>query len=363
MRAATSFATALALLAVACGSSSRPEDAAPPTRYSASHGKTPDGSVDLLVLEDSAAQTIATVAPSKGGELSSLRLKIGDHWIETLYRAEDYSTQEGWTGKAPLLWPATGRNFPPGFKPETKPDGSIERGRYDLDGKRYEMPGHGFVRDMPWKVEQLGVRDGAYAALSLEDTEQTRALYPFGFRLDVAYTLHDGDLEIAYTVAAKPDNARPMPFSIGNHITFNTPLIPGSDLSQVRFSTPSERELVKENGLPTGAGTPRSHADGVPLADFEKLAAISLTGYESDPWMELSDPQGLTIRLTHHADRWPEQPFIQFNVWGDAPSGYFSPEPWVGLQQSFVLDQGMTRLQPGESWHWKIRIDVERTAP
>jgi len=355
---ALAFLAACVLGMSACSS---PEPETPATRYSASHGKTPSGDVDLLILEDAEAGVTASIAPAKGGELSSLRIRLGEQWVETLYLAEDYSPREGWTGKAPLLWPATGRNFPRGFTPDTKPDGSIEKGRWELHGERYEMPGHGFVRDMPWKVEQLGVRDGAFALLSLEDTERTRQYYPFGFRLEVAYTLHDGDLEIAYTVAADEDNAREMPFAIGNHITFNTPLIPGGDPGAVVLKTPSGRELLKDGGLPTGEGKPRSHADGIALEDFEVKGAVSLTGYEGEPWMELVDPQGLTIRMSHKADRYPEQPFVQFNVWGDAPEGYFSPEPWVGLQNSFVLDQGMTRLAPAESWRWTIRVELQPT--
>lgn len=351
------FSLASILLLTSCSS---PEPEAPATRYSAGHGSTADGSVELLVLEDAEAGVAATIAPSEGGELSSLRIQFGDEWVETIYLAEDYSPREGWTGKAPLLWPATGRNFPPGFQPQTKPDGSIEKGRWTLDGRQLEMPGHGFVRGMPWKVEQLGVRDGAFASLSLEETEQTKQYYPFGFRLQVAYTLRDGGLEIAYTVEAESENTQPMPFAIGNHITFNNPLVPGGDPAAVVFTTPSDRELLKEAGLPTGEGRPRSHSDGIALGEFEVKEAVSLTGYEGDPWIELRDPQGLTIRMSHSAESYPDQPFVQYNVWGDAPGGYFSPEPWVGLQNSFVLDQGMTRLAPGESWNWTIRIDLER---
>ena len=33
----------------------------------------------------------------------------------------------------------------------------------------------------------------------------------------------------------------------------------------------------------------------------------------------------------------PDQPVILYNVWGDAAGGFFSPEPWIGLQNSLVL--------------------------
>ena len=292
--------------------------------------------------------------------MSSLRVRIGDEWIETLYLANDYAPREGWTGKAPLLWPATGRNFPRGFKPQTKPDGTIERGRYTLDGKTYEMPGHGFVRDMAWTVDHLeATANRAAAVLSLEDSEETRALYPFGYRLVVEYALSDGVVSLDYSVIAKPGNERSMPFSIGNHITFNTPLIPGGDPGAVELTTPSTRALLKEGGLPTGESLDRSHADPIKLADFEVKDAVSLTGYEGDPSIVLEDPGGLALRMTHSASKVPEQPYVAFNLWGDAPAGYFSPEPWVGLQNSFVLNKGLVTLEPGELFDWTIRIEVQ----
>ena len=123
-----------------------------------------------------------------------------------------------------------GSQLPKGFKPQRKPDGTIERGRYTLDGETYEMPGHGFAREMAWTVDHLEATQGrAAAVLSLEDSADTRELYPFGYRLVVAYELADGAVSLDYSVVAKPGNERAMPFSIGNHITFNTPLIPGGD--------------------------------------------------------------------------------------------------------------------------------------
>ena len=344
----------------ACGSQTPPAvEEAPAQRYSATESATQDG-VDLLVLCDEEAGVEISIAPEKGGEMSSLRVRLGDEWIETLYLANDYAPREGWTGKAPLLWPATGRNFPPGFKPQTKPDGTIERGRYTLDGKTYEMPGHGFVRDMAWTVDQVeATANRAAAVLSLDDTDETRVLYPFAYRLVVEYELADGEVSLDYMVVAKLENERPMPFSIGNHITFNTPLVPGGDPGAVELVTPSSRALLKESGLPTGEAVDRSHAEPIKLADFEVRDAVSLTGYDGDPYVELRDPGGLTLRMSHTASKLPEQPYVAFNLWGDAADGYFSPEPWVGLQNSFVLEQGLVSLEPGELFEWTVRIEAE----
>jgi galactose mutarotase-like enzyme len=347
-------------LLIACGSESPPPPETPAgPRYSVNESATPDGKVKLIVLRDDEAGVEISIAPEKGGEMSSLRVRRGDEWVETLYLANDYAPREGWTGKAPLLWPATGRNFPKGFKPETKPDGTIERGRYTLDGKNYEMPGHGFVRDMPWTVDEFQAdANHASAVLSLDETDETRALYPFGYRLVVDYELTGGAVLIDYTVVAKPANERPMPFSIGNHITFNTPLVPGGEPGNVELTTPSSKELLKDGGLPTGEARDASY-DKLKLGEFPVKEAVSLTGYSNDPHVVLKDPSGLTLRMSHSASKLPEQPYVAFNLWGDPPAGYFSPEPWVGLQNSFVLNQGLVALDPGELFYWTIRIEAE----
>ena len=58
------------------------------------------GAPPLVVLRDDIAGVEAAIAPAKGGELSSLRLRHKGRWIETLYLARDYTPREGWTGKA-----------------------------------------------------------------------------------------------------------------------------------------------------------------------------------------------------------------------------------------------------------------------
>ena len=311
----------------------------------------------LLVLRDNAAGVEAAIAPAKGGELSSFRIRHKGQWVETLYRARDYTEITGWSGKAPLLWPATGRSRPPGETDAyADPEGAYVRG-----GRRYPMPLHGFVRDMEWKVEsrQAGA-SAAKAVLWTGDTPETRRGYPFGFRLTVEYCLSEGRLAIAYTVASSPRNSRQMPFSIGNHITFRAPLLEGTDPEEMLFQTPSTIEYLKvPPGLPTGETRPRSFATPVRLGEIPRLEAVSLGGYEDDPYMVLTDPQGLAIRMSHSASSLPPPPVILFNVWGDPEDGYFSPEPWVGLQNSLNLQQGLVRLRPGTLWNWTIEIHSE----
>ena len=332
-------------------------------RYSISHSVSSDASqVPLLILFDSAAGVEAAIAPEKGGELSGLKVKHDGDWMETIYLARDYAPQQGWTGKAPLLWPATGRNFPPDLIAKRKAGEKFDGGAWIFNDKRYPMPIHGFARDFAWKLESMrATDDDARVRLSLTDNEQTRESYPFGFRLGVEYVLRNGETHINYSVEADDENRSTMPFSIGNHITFVSPLVTGSDPAKMQMTTASTTELLKTGyGVPTGKSRPRSHAAPVELGGFERMSAVSLTGYGQEPSLTYADPKGLAIRMSHTASQTPEQPVILFNVWGDAVGGFFSPEPWIGLQNSLVLDQGVIRLPAGNEFTWSIRIAMVR---
>lgn len=320
------------------------------------------GKTRLILLSDNEGAVEAAIAPEKGGELSGLRIRHRGKWIETIYLARDYSPREAWTGKAPLLWPATGRSFPPDLEARRRAGEVFHDGAWIYKGKRYEMPIHGFARDLSWRVDHSDAVDRqAVAKLSVRDTTETRKSYPFGFLLEVTYTLKEGYLTIAYRVLASEKNGDAMPFSIGNHITFVSPLVRGTDPSAMELVTPCSTELLKTSyGVPTGESRPRSHADGVQLGKFERLAAVSLTGYSGDPCIVYRDPQGLAIRMSHTASDIPSGPVVLYNIWGDAAGGFFSPEPWIGLQNSLVLNKGLVRLSPGDRFAWTIRIEFER---
>ncbi|MBI3679193.1 MAG: hypothetical protein HY235_02130 [Acidobacteria bacterium] len=308
----------------------------------------------LIVLRDEEAGIEAAIAPKAGGEMCGLRYRSGGDWIELLYRACDYSPAEGWRGKAPLLWPATGGTFGPGDRPGAQAPGS-----YPLGEKRYPMPFHGFAQSLEWKpgLVQANAR-GATAILTLADSDATRKYYPFGFLLSVEYRLADGRLTIAYIVSASNQNSQKMVFSIGNHITFRTPSLKGSDPAGMAMETAPGVFLVKDrNNLPTGETRAPPFGKRVALGDINANIAISLGGYEGAPTLTLTDPQGLRLRMRHNARKLPPQPFVQFNLWGDARAGYFSPEPWVGAQNSLNSRRGLVEIAPGEDWSWVIEIE------
>lgn len=275
-----------------------------------------------------AAGIQGAVCPEKGGELCSLKTLYKGKWIETLYRGLDFTPTSGWQGRGPWLWPATGKGEP--------------------------LPFHGFARDMPWKV--LGQTKDS-VTLALGDTPKTREKYPYGFKVLVDFKAAGKKVTMRYRVSASPANKSAMPFTAGNHITFNTPLAPGSDALAMTLETPSTVEYLKKDGAPTGETRPRSLAKAVPLGKFEAKTAVSLGGYAGDPAMTLRDPAGLAVRISHTATSLPAEPLVRFNMWGDPAAGYFSPEPWVGLQDAHRLQKGLVRLEPGSNWEWIVNVE------
>ena len=77
------------------------------------------GSPEIIVLRDNLVGVEAAIAPSQGGELSSYRVRFRGEWVELLFHARDYSPGPGFKGKAPLLWPAVGAQYPVGTNPKT----------------------------------------------------------------------------------------------------------------------------------------------------------------------------------------------------------------------------------------------------
>lgn len=110
-----------------------------------------------------------------------------------------------WSGRAPLLFPIVGR---------------LAGDTLRVDGRAYTMKQHGFARRRDFAVTDA-VDDRAVFTLS--DDEETRASYPFAFRLDVAFALAGATLSIDVAVH-NPDAARDLPASFGFHPAFAWPL-------------------------------------------------------------------------------------------------------------------------------------------
>ncbi|MCH3921090.1 MAG: hypothetical protein LKE39_11675 [Sphaerochaeta sp.] len=114
-----------------------------------------------------------------------------------------------WNRHAPILFPLSG---------PTKDSKII------VDGKEYILPNNGFARDLDFTIGKVTDKT---AAFTLEDSETSRSMYPFGFRLTVEYTLADDGFTVKSTVESKTDGMR---FVYALHPAFNLAINEGADM-------------------------------------------------------------------------------------------------------------------------------------
>lgn len=130
-----------------------------------------------------------------GAELTSIRKGS----TEYLWQADPAF----WGRHSPVLFPIVG---------------SVWEKRYRVEGKEYELGQHGFARDMDFTLVDATETEVRYR---LESTPETLAKYPWPFVLEIAYRLHDGNLDVIWEVSNP--GTEEMFFQIGAHPAFCYP--------------------------------------------------------------------------------------------------------------------------------------------
>jgi len=128
-----------------------------------------------------------------GAELVSV---INDDY-EYLWQADP----KFWNKTSPILFPIVGR---------------LANDAYFIDNERFEMPQHGFARDMDFELLSESQNEIWFRIV---DTPETKKMYPFEFELRVGYRLEENRVMVLWEVINNSDVS--MPFSIGAHPGFN----------------------------------------------------------------------------------------------------------------------------------------------
>ena len=280
---------------------------------------------------------ITATIKADGAELCSLKNAEG---LELLWQAGPQ-----WPRHAPLLFPIVGR---------------LNEDLLRHRGKSYPMSQHGFARDQRFDWVE---RNAGSCKLVLVDNAATRARYPFGFRLEVTYTLNDSDLDVVVELANTSDE--PLPASFGAHPAFNWPLLPGVP-KQAYALTFSDEETAPIRRLKDGlmrAKPEPTPIHGKTLALAESLFdddAIILDRLASHSVRYASD-RGRSIEIS-----W--QGFSELGIWskpGGAP--FLCIEPWHGFASPADFDgefsdkPGLMHIAAGATRSLNYRIRVGQT--
>jgi galactose mutarotase-like enzyme len=270
-------------------------------------------SQDSQTLE---ADGISATIVAQGAELVSLRNTQG---FEFLWQAGP-----AWRRHSPVLFPIVGR---------LRGDQLRHRGRV------YPMTQHGFARDKRFDWAERGPRS---CTLVLADDADSRARYPFAFRLDVTYTLEPQQLGVTFDITNTGNE--PLPASIGAHPAFNWPLLPDLPKEAYRLNF-ADAELAPIRRLKDGL----LQAAPQPTPVEAKVLALSERLFDEDAVI-MDRPASSSVRYA--ADQGPAiemswQGFQELGIWskpGGAP--FLCIEPWHGIASPADFDGEFTN-KPG----------------
>jgi len=234
-----------------------------------------------------------------------------------------------WADISPILYPVVGWTR----------DG--ER----VGGRHYALGLHGFAR---FETFRVATSDADFVRLTLSDTERTRAVYPFAFRLAVEYRL--GNDGLAMTLEVVNPGATRAPYACGLHPGFRWPIGgAGREGALVRFEREERSEVpaIAPGGLISKAmkSVPLNGRD-LPLTDalFANDAVCFLNCASRS--LAFVDASGASITMEfpdfQHAALWtrPSAPFICLEAW----TGYSDPE---GFEGDLFDKPSMRVLEPG----------------
>ena len=271
-------------------------------------------------------------------ENESLRVTVADAGAELISVWDKEVGQERiwnadpavWNRHAPILFPFVGK---------------VKDGKYRIGDREYAMKTqHGFARDMAFTCVEKTETSVTHCLMA---TEQTRAVYPFEFRLTVCHRLlPDKRLSVEWQIENL--GGERMLFSIGGHPGFMPPEGLGKEDCLIAF--PGQTALQYRSANAAGFILP----DTKPLALRDGFAAwqedIPDTWIFEDHQVQsvgIARPDG-TPFVTLHCEGFP-----MLAVWANPQGPFICLEPWFGRadDEGFTgtADQkkDMQTLQPG----------------
>lgn len=281
-----------------------------------------------MIITISNSQLSATIN-TLGAELISL-VKNNKNYIWNI--DETY-----WNKTSPVLFPIVGR---------------LKNDSYSFNGKTYHLPRHGFARNMEFSFDK---KSDSQVIFELNETEATKAIYPFTFKLYVAYTLMENELVIEYFVRNQSEEV--LPFSIGAHPAFAiTDKFENYSLQFNTADTFETHHLENEsfNGKTTLLET-ENNKIALNYALFEKDALVFKQLKSNEVILKNKYNAILKVNYDHF-------PFL--GIWTKQNAPFLCIEPWCGMADTINHNgnleekEGMNHLPAGEDFLRAIRIEI-----
>ncbi len=268
------------------------------------------GAVDTLELSDTEAKSTVTLAPGRGG--IATRFRIGNR--EVFYMDDETlnDPSKNVRGGNPILFPSPGK---------------LTDDAWSKDGQGGAMKQHGFARTMPWDTSLTSTGESASVTLRLTATDETLAVFPWQFVLDVTYSLKGNKLRIETRVTNESDT--PMPFALGFHPYFAVP----------QTEKPGTRVETAATAAYDNVAKKQVHITRFQLALPE--VDLRLLNHGSGR----SALQWADDRVTVEASK----EFKTWVVWTIAGKDFVCLEPWTSPPDALNSGEALQTVAPGET--------------
>jgi len=265
----------------------------------------------------------------KGAELVSLYHK--DHDLEYMWGADPVF----WGKSSPVLFPIVG---------------GLKDNSYIFEGKTYNLPRHGFARELVFEIEDHW-DDGI--SFLLRYNEDTLKVYPFAFEFRLVYELYANLLSVTYHVTNLGEND--MYFSVGGHPAFALPIEEGLSYQDYYLEFEEEENLkrwpVSSQGLileEPEAIFDKTLIDNELVEIETKFLPLTKELFHQDA-LVFKQLNSSTVTLksekSEHSLRFDFAGFPFLGIWAAKDANFVCIEPWCGIADSIRHSQELTEKE------------------
>jgi galactose mutarotase-like enzyme len=275
---------------------------------------------ETYILSDETTDSVLEVVPKKGGIIT--RWCVDGKEILYLDKERFTNPELSVRGGVPILFPICG---------------NLPENTYSYDGQDYTLKQHGFARDLEWQIEGQLHPTGDRLQLSLSSNEQTKASYPFDFKIVFTYILTGNSLEIHQSYENLSSTA--LPFSTGFH-----PYFVVEDKNQLQFEIPAVEYETKENAeVHPFDGNFDFNQDEIDVA-FQKLSGKSTT--------VIDNSRKISLTLEY------DDIFSTLVFWTLKGKDFYCLEPWSASRNALNSGDRLTILQPETNLSTSFKMTV-----
>ncbi|WP_394774306.1 aldose 1-epimerase family protein [Flavobacterium sp.] len=274
--------------------------------------------------------TLSASIKHSGAELFSLKDNQNKEYIWE-------GNPDFWGKHSPILFPIVG---------------TLKNNKYTINGTEYQLPRHGFARDMEFQL--INKTDNS-AAFSLKSDVETLKKYPFEFELQLIYTLEESSLNIEYKVINKAEGK--MPFSIGAHPAIALP----ENFENYAFEFEKE-ETLKYYLLESDLISNKTKV----LETKDNLVPLNYKLFENDALI-FKTLESKSLTILENSKPYIKVDFEDFpslGIWTKEQASFICIEPWLGYSDTdensgdLFEKEGILVLDKNKTFHAKFTITI-----